>query len=503
MQKRLFPIVTTAIIIFTIFAWSCTKLDITDLGSDLLPAVDNINTFDTVLTINSAQGFFNDSQYIGKYDDYAVGSISNDPLFGLTKASIFMQLKPKFYPFYFGNAGDTINTPDVGVDSVILCLKYKGFWGDSSMPVHLEVREVNDVHFRDSVNVQNTTAVKPNVMGAILATKDVDVKTLGNYIKINRGRDSVNNQIRIKLPATFAATLFNRDSTTVNATNNAFYSDSAYRILYNGIAIIGGGGGNGLIYASLNDTATRLEIHYRKKNRGVYDTTYSSFILQPVLSPSAIIPVSNTSDYIQRTRAGYPVSSPGAGEHYIQTAPGTFVSLNIPGLPGLSNRIVHRAEIIVQQIPTDPVVDARFSAPNFLYLDLKDTVLTSNLWKPLYFDLNNSQAYDPDYKNSLDYLPTTIDFQYFGGYKRNKPDGLGNQIQFYNFNVTKYVQQIVTNHAKSYDLRVYAPFYLSYPQYAAIPRAFSNNIAFGRVRVGSGSNANYTLKMRIVYSKIK
>ena len=327
MQQRLLPIVTTAIIIFTLFAWSCTKLDTTDLGSDLLPAVDNINTFDTVLIVTSTQGFFNDSQYIGKYDDYALGSISNDPLFGLTKANIYMQLKPTFYPYFFGSAGDTINTPDVGLDSVVLCLKYKGFWGDSSIPVHLEVRQVSDPGFIDStIYIEKRTNYKPAVMGSILATADIDVRTLGNYVKFTNGRDSVNNQIRIKLPAAFASALFQRDSTRGNIFNNAFYSDSAYRQFYNGIAVIGGGGGNGLIYTSLSDTSTKLEIHYRKKFRGVYDTTYASFVLQPNLSPGVVVPTE------LRPRV--------AGPHMVAGCRGTFLHSPASGdghrLPSLS-----------------------------------------------------------------------------------------------------------------------------------------------------------------------
>ena len=60
-----------------------------------------------------------------------------------------------------------------------------------------------------------------------------------------------------------------------------------------------------------------------------------------------------------------------------------------------------------------------FSAPNFLYIDLKDTGAVDK-WKPVYFDLSPNYAYDPDYKCSLPYYPTGgIDYNYFGGYRRN------------------------------------------------------------------------------------
>lgn len=501
MQKRILPIAVTAVILFSIFSWNCTKLDTTDIGGDLLPAVDNVHTFDTILVINSSQGTFADSSIISKYDDHAVGAVNNDPLFGNTNANIFMQLKPAFYPFYFGNPNDTITGAGVGLDSVVLTLKYSGFWGDSSVPVHLEVREVNDPNFRDSVFKLNPTGYQPMYMGTVLGSADVDVRTLGNYVKFSNGRDSVKNQIRIKLSPAWAAELFNRDSTGAGI-NNAFYSDSVYRRLYNGIAVLGNGGGKGLIYTNIADTSTKIEIHYRKKNNGKIDSVYTSFRLNPSLSNTEPnYPVSSTVNNIIRGRAGFPVSTPAATEHYIQTAPGTYVNISIPGLSGLDNRIIHRAEVIIEQIPTDPIVDEYLSGPNFLYLELKDTGTTAK-WKPIYFDLNTAQLYDPDFKLSTQYIANPIDFQYYGGFRRNKVDGFGNQIKYYSFNISRYVQQIVTDHTYNYDMRLSAPFNLIYPQYSTSYLPYSNNIAFGRIRIGSGSNPNYQLRLRIIYSKI-
>lgn len=501
MQKRILPLAITALLI-SLICLNCTKLDTTDIGSDLLPAVDNVKTFDTTLIINTTQGYFNDSTSIGKYEDHALGRISNDPLFGTTQANVYMQLKPLFYPYYFGNAGDTI----VGFDSVVLCLKYIGFWGDSSLPVGLEVREVNDGGFRDSAKnttfIENTTAYKPNVSGTVLGTANIDARKMKDTIHYKNGRDKVINQVRIKLSQSWASQLFFRDSIKANTGNNAFLNDSVYRVFYNGIAVIATGSSNGLLYVNLADTSTKLEIHYRKKKGGTVDSVYSSFKLNPSRAGNVSnAPVSNTSNYISRNWAGYPVSNPASTENYLQTAPGTFVNLNIPGLAGLSNRIIHRAEIIIEQIPTDPVLDEKLSAPNFLFLDLKDTG-TTNKWKPIYFDLNTSEFYDPDVIQSPRYLPSQIDYQYFGGLRRNKTDPLGGQHKYYNFNISRYVQRIVTQGARVYDMRLYSPFNLNYPQISPTFIPYGNNIAYGRVRIGSGSNPNYRLRLRIVYSKL-
>jgi hypothetical protein len=505
-QKRILPLAITAVTLISLIGWNCTKLDTTDIGSDLLPAVDNVHTFADTLLINSTQSSLFDTAIIGRSDDYALGSITNDPLFGRTTANIYMQLKPPFYPYYFGNPGDTITGAGLGIDSVVLCLKYAGFWGDSLLPVGLEVREVNDVIFRDSVYNNNKTSYQPNVFGTFLATKNIDVRTIGNYIKYNNGRDSVNNQIRIKMPSAWASALFSRDSIKANAANNAFYSDSVYRNFYHGLAVISTGSGNGLLYASLSDTATKLEVHYKRRNGGKIDSVYSSLRLNPNFSITAAnAPISNTSNYIKRDRTGFPVSNPASTEHYLQTSPGSFINLNIPALSTFPNSIIHRAEIIVEQIPTDPVLDEKLSAPNFLYLDLKDTG-TTNKWKPIYFDLNTAEVYDPDYKTSIPYIAGQIDFQYYGGYRRTKLDAVtGKERKYYTFNISRYVQQIVTDHTRAYDMRLFAPFSFNYPQYSTTFIPFGNNIAFGRVRIGSGSintNPNYRMKLRIVYSKL-
>jgi hypothetical protein len=61
---------------------------------------------------------------------------------------------------------------------------------------------------------------------------------------------------------------------------------------------------------------------------------------------------------------------------YIQSTPGSAIRLNIPDLATLSNRIIHRAEIFLEQIPGGAGNDV-LGAPNYLYLDLVDTGSTN------------------------------------------------------------------------------------------------------------------------------
>lgn len=494
MQKRILPI-TTAIFFFFLIINGCSKLDTTDIGSDLLPAVDNITTFDTLLTINTTQGVFTtDSTKVSSTDDQVLGKITNDPLFGTTSATVYAQFKPTFFPFYYGNANDTI----LGFDSVVLCLSYKGFWGDSTLPLQLQVKEVPQGAggLWDSIYINKTVNYTPP-SGNVLGSAQVDVRGLSSrYNFYTNHKDSVKSQIRINLSASaFANQLYTRDT---GSATGAFKTDSLFKAFNNGLAIVVTGG-NGLIYSNLTDTSTRLEVHFRRKNGGAPDTTFTS--LKVATSFGSSITPSAVVDNIIRNRPAQ-VSNPAPGEIYLQATPGTYANLNIPALGTISNRIIHRAELIVEQIPNNPVLDGYLSAPSYLYLDLKDTG-TTDKWKPVYYDLNPSFSYDPDYKTSYFYPSSTgVDFGYFGGFARDKTDVFGNPIKYYNINITRYAQQVVTRHIPNYPLRLFAPYELIYPQHTADVIPFNNRLAWGRVKVGGGSNTNYKMRLRIVYSKI-
>ena len=45
-----------AFISILVFEQSCQKIDTTDLGAELIPSVDNVNTFDTLLEVITANG---------------------------------------------------------------------------------------------------------------------------------------------------------------------------------------------------------------------------------------------------------------------------------------------------------------------------------------------------------------------------------------------------------------------------------------------------------------
>lgn len=488
-MQRNFPgsLIFCATAFFLLLNWSCTKIDTTQLGADLLPAVDNVTTFASELQVNGVQGNLVDTPKISRLDNHVLGSINNDPIFGKTAANIYFQLKPLFFPYYYGTSKDTITD----LDSAVLCLSFKKFFGDSTIPQHFSVYALNsNTSFIDSVTYK--IDFKPDQpLGTLLGETTVLPTDLKNYIFFNHGKDSIHNQIRIKLTPAFVTFLSGIDS----SANGAYHSDSLYKIINKGFAVVADKsfGGNGLFYISLNDTATRLEIFHRTKN-AVIDTSFSRFTISTgsSFSPSA------SANFVGRDFSGSELLTPDAHALYVLSAPGTSAELTIPGLDTFKNSIIHRAELILEQVPGDLQTDQYLTAPPYLYVDLIDTAAVRS-YKPVFYDLSPTTFYDPN--STVSFFPTGgINFSYYGGFVNTKIDPFsGRQISYYTFNLTRYIQNMLTKHSTNYKLRLTAPYSLHYYGYNI---AYSNPIAYGRIKIGNGDNAHYKLRMRIVYSKL-
>jgi hypothetical protein len=518
LQKRFLPTAFLAASLLVI-GYSCTKFDTTTQGADLV-TVDNINTFQREYEVTATQGIFtniNDSTILRKTENHVIGNITNDPLFGTTDGRIYVQFKPTFYPFDFGNLGDTVrNSSGTGFDSAFICLSYKGAWGDtaSASTQRFEVRAIDllDIDFKKNTDTLRRLNYQPIVDNTLLGFANLNAQIIVSKKIIARGKDSVENQIRIPLTgagAAFAASLYAQDSTSAGI-NYGFKNDSIFRTKTSGfeIKVIGG---NTLYYVNLAEAKTRLEFQYFKKKNGVKDTVIQSFQMYPQATGNAL--ASSSANYVKRDYMNLlPTVGATTSDVFIQTAPGTFANLSIPELDAFNdtNRIIHRAYLVVEQNPTGAPSEAYFTPPPYLYLDLKDTSLAvPQRYKPVPFDLSNQYAYNPDATGiSALYHPFpfgNVDLNNFGGAALKRYDASNRLFYRYEINITRYVQQIVTNGYKNHDLRLYAPFNYFYPQYEGakylIP--FYNPLALGRVKVGTGTNTNnHKMKLVIVFSKV-
>jgi hypothetical protein len=525
-----------ALIAFTLvcIGYGCTKLDTTTLGSDLI-TVDNINTFKDKFDVVTTQGVYqngSDSTIMLKTANHALGDISSmsDPQFGKTEASIYLQFKPSFFPFYFGIAGDRIkDTVGVGLDSVVLCLSYKGIWGDSSnahIPQKFEVREIINTVFKDKPDTLWGLNFKPDVNSDLLSDNLASIAytpaLAARKTVYGKGKDSgeVDNQIRIRLDTTKAlirSLYYTQDSTT-NGTNNGYLSEEKFRNKFFGFEVKAvGPSGNALYYVNLAETKTRLEFHFRKRKNAVIDTVMQAFpFFSAPVTNFGIAKASSSANYIKRTLSPVITTGTALNEVYIQAAPGTFATVSIPGLNAYRNskdKIIHKATLIIEQKDNLPAVPV-FTPPSFLYLDLKDSVTAIppavQKYLPVFFDLSPGANYFPNSLDAQNYHPypfaNNVDINSFGGNAITTSDATGTYIR-YEFNLTRYIQHIVKANYYNYDLRIFAPYNYFYPQYDnkyVIP--FFNQVGLGRVMLGAGDttpNKPRKMRLEVVYSKIK
>ncbi|HRO86046.1 MAG TPA: DUF4270 domain-containing protein [Niabella sp.] len=480
--------VCTAILFF-----SCKKINLpTDVGLDVIPEVDNIHTFDTTLEVVAYNGIFdiaNDSTRSYKTYPQFLGLIDNDPIFGKTDARMFFELLP-------GTRIPFPNTPDkLTLDSVVLVMSYIETYGDTAAVQTIRVSELAQSNiFKDSAYLIKNN---PFVTSKVLGSKTIIPFKLKDSVNIAHTEDSATlRQMRIRLDDSFGDRLLNYDTSGVN---NAYHSDSTFRTFFKGFALQSISGGNAIMGFSL--AGSKLAVYYRNENKttaGKIDTSVTYFRFANY-SPSA--------NYIHRDYSGTQVLATANDDIpdnlvYIQSQPGTFATLKIPGLKALPKSIIHLAELSMESVYDSK--DTLFSAPDALFMDTYDSSVSKFVTIPY-----SQQVINLMDNFGISYGYGVSNYAEFGSFPNSGFDLAGNVIKKWRFNLTRYVQNVLINKAKPYNLRLYAPkSMLIYngetptenTQVTIEP--FSTIVyGVGRVRLGGGNQPGQKMKLRVVYSK--
>jgi hypothetical protein len=301
--------------------------------------------------------------------------------------------------------------------------------------------------------------------------------------------------LRIRLDDAFGQRLLSYD--TIGLAG-AYSSDSSFRTKFKGFALESVSG-NAIMGFNLGGDNTKLAIYYKYNKNGLsnLDTTVAYFSF-------AANPNSGSANFIKRDHSGTPLAATANGVTgtpddliYIQSTPGSFATIKVPGLAGLSNSIIHRAELIMEQVHH---ADDTLFPPTNLYLDAYDPSVSKFLMIP--YDV----TFDASGNSTLGS---------FGISPINTKDPSGNNIKSWRFNLTRYVQHVVNDTEPVYDFRLFAPFYISEqyrPGSAGSSGVLSGNVPInaavgkGRVRLagntGPGDTNPQKMRFRIVYSKI-
>lgn len=481
MNRKIFASAVTVLTGLFLYS-SCTKVDSTDLGNDLIPVVDNVHTFETVLDVTTDNFLYPDSSFTKAEDLLALGQIGNDPEFGATIANIYTALRPSapnVYPF--------LNRDSVIIDSVVFSVTYTGAYGDTNSIQTVDVTQLDNSmasNFNDTTYYRINHAPFPE-MGAVRGSKTYAIKDLNDStFYVNNGKDTVRsvNQLRIRMDTAFARQLVNFDTTHYKGDSSIINFHNSFR----GLAIkssVASPTKNGLAYFNLDNENTRLTVYCRVTINGQVDT----------ISPFFNVYKGQTANLIRRTPANAYLSylsngNPDDDKLYIQSAPGSYGTVRIKGLDTFKtvNRVIHRAELIMEKVSTPS--DVTYAAIPLMFIDAVNEAGDST------FTIRNDFSYTGS-------APNFYDVANLGGsFFKDK----------YTFNLTRYMQSAVSNGQKLYKtLRVYAPFqtrpYFEAPDGTILPLpsvTVNTPIAFGRVVLGGGSHPTQKMKVRIIYSKI-
>jgi hypothetical protein len=461
-------------LISLLFFLSCNKINLaTELGDDLVPAVDNVHTFEVALSTNTSNALLNDTILVGYYDPLALGDL-NDPEFGHTHANINFNITPSSvgrYPFIKNDA-------NLKIDSVVLSLSYQGAYGDTVNDgiQTLRVYEIDqNSGFNDTIPYSYSDPASDfATVGTELGSATFAIKDLKDTQTLIRGTDTahVANVVRIRLDNSLGIRFSQYD--TIQGPNGGFYSDSIFKTLFRGFSVKADPTGNALSYFSLSDfTNTRLTVYF---TYGSTDT--SSFDFYHLTK--------GQSNYVNRENGGNYLAylNNGAGDKiYLQSSPGSYVAIKIPALDTFGNKTIHRAELVAVKIPS--AGDNIFAAPGQLMLDR-----------------TNSNTPDTIFMFEKDLVADgsgNLGFSSFGGVLR--PD---NTVRF---NVSRYIQSVVTRHVANDTLRLYAPLrtrVFNSALHGYLDVNINRAIATGRLVLGGGSYADSTmqLRLRIIYSDL-
>mgnify|MGYP003575880532 CR=1 FL=1 len=483
---------------------SCNKINLpTEMGQDLIPPVDNIHTFDTTLEVetynmlstfadDSARSIYSDDQYLG---------LMTDPIFGKTDARMFFQLAPT------NGKTNLLNVPGKRyIDSIVLQVAYLTTYGDTTAPQTIEVSELSTANnFRPSgINRDSAYSIRENnfVTTNLLGSRQVIPRSLKDSSIDIRVKDTVpiGNSLRIRLSNTFGQRLLDYDTTGVN---DAYSTDSIFLTKVGGFALKSTGGGNSIMGFDLADNAkTRLIVYYRHDNTttaGDIDTAVAYYTLEGRVG---------TANYVGRDHNGTQVQSTSNDNTqdpiaYIQNSPGSYTKVKIPGLTGMTNRVIHLAQLQVEQV-YDPL-DTLFNAPPLMFMDMLNT--TNNKYQSIPYAINNGwlQAAN-DLRTVFSIAPTG--YISFGSRYTFKKDVSSNTIKEWKFDLTRYVQFVVKGITPVGDLRLHANYYTVInngnpdSNDTRIIVQTSAGPGAGRARIGGGNHPTQKMKLRIVYSKI-
>lgn len=477
MKKTITTVLKASALCFGFFAFltlqSCREKN---TGyTDLVPGVDNINTFELLADDLSAQTLIRTFDSVNTGDPSvpvgAIGTLAGDPFYGTVSSGLYLQ-------FTVPSAGYVLPDSINSFDSLVLVIPYsRVVYGDTSGSIAVNVFEIDDPSFKVDTSSRkfyafSTLPTKPGAVGGYIGTPHSWISDTVQYPGLG---DAV-GQLRIPLDA---ATLSRFAS--LSATD--LHNNGAFVNFFNGLyiepdAALGPDFNKALFYFLLAGSSdnyidnARLELHIDRGTTGSkgiitfpYNPKYSAFF-----------------NHIERNDAGFP----SAAYRTMDLEADSFL---LTGLPGFQTDIVMDD---LDQIPSNAMIhlarleinvkkeffSETYKNPTLLILNVvNDDGATSNL-----ADYQITAAGDGFYQN----LQSEEARKFVGGQPVTKTIS-GEEYYVYTLNFPRQIQRSLFEGKKKLTLRLF-PYY-------QMPGAYR------LLAPGFGDPSEAKAKINIVYTK--
>lgn len=398
--------------------------------------------------------------------EYPIGYFK-DPVMGTTQAGVAATLTLPSAALTFGD------TPVL--DSAVLVLRYgSNFYGDSmNSTYHFTVHQLTD-KLSTSTSYYNDTPIPFNntEIGSLTFNK-VKMKDSILVTQIREGKSDTTfkhpPQIRIPISSSFINTNF------LNAASTNFANSTSFIDFIKGIYIKtdepGGADAGGIPFFDLGSSgASKLELYY---HNGSSETKYVAFNIN---STSNTVVANFSHDYTG-TAVETQLNNPGGtyDQVFTQGLAGVRSKVIFPdlsNLKALGNIVINKA---ILEIKVDAGTDVPFAPASRLMLYRTDIASQRKLFPDL----------DP-------YDARSVGLDGFGGVYNST-------TKTYNFIVTTYLQDILSNKSKQYAAYLgVINKSLTTLQSAYDPSATTAE----RSILASPTNSGLPMKLRVFYTKI-
>jgi hypothetical protein len=451
----------TALLFVLHFLQSCKENTI--LGTTLIPAVDNINTFFTDTVTMVARNVLYDSAITSKYTTtnrfYPLGCIagnnSGDDIFGKTNAAFTLQ-------FQQDQLGLAFPTPDsLEIDSMVLSIPFVRSYGDTVNPIlqTVQVYRTNQTLSKDSnyyIN-QSLSYDESKLLGS----------TVVNFAKMPSYHLPEGNklpQLRIKLDTNFARQIVNLKDTAELKTYAKFIE------WFKGLHLKMADTNSGNILGYFDYNAAKINLYTRKAFVGTKRNDVFSFVGQNCVHHAKI-----TRNYSQNNPWITPFlngNNPnGDSLLFLQSDAGSTIELTFPHYAKMPNAIINKAEIEFTIVGSGNV------NKDNLYRQVALTRATG------------INALGVDYLLSADYVLSNngIVKVVDDGYKTVENIG-GVDVYKYKLSLTKTMQRTLSEQNNALKIRIVG---------------LNGLLGSGRSLIGGTNRISQKAKINIIYTKIK